>query len=133
MTIIKNLFYVLFAITGFLVYKNIIPTNIFVLGYTYLFIMYMLYHNVKKKHDVNVKVFAGIMLSLLGISYMVPFTNNLIIGITMFILAYFTVINLIRYIKVYDAKKEENSYPVVVLSSLMIVMLYLLIFMKMFD
>lgn len=133
---IKNLIYILiyltFALAAILVYKSIIPVDIFVYGYTYSFILYMLFEKVKNKSKVNAKIFAGILFSLLGLSYTTP-NNSMIIGITLFLLAYFTISNLIRYIKDYNTYKNDNSFPIVALSSLMIVILYLFIAMKIFT
>lgn len=129
---ISNLVFIIFAFAGVLVYKSIIPLNIFVYGYTYTFILYMLYQKSKSNSKVNVKVFPGIWSSLLGLFYTTPY-NNMTMGITLLLLAYLAISNLIIYIKDYNSSSNDNSFPIVALSSLMIVLLYLLIAMKMLS
>lgn len=129
MKITKKILYVFFATMAFLAYKNIISMNLFIYAYNYFFIIYMLYCVIKQNKKVNAKLFGGVAFSLLGLAYTIPY-KIILLGITLFILAILTIINLTIYIKSYDANDEKNSYALVFLSMIMIVMCFLLIAMN---
>lgn len=86
---------------------NIIYTNLFLYLYTYSFITYILYFEMKKSKEVNARIFGAIAFSLFAVSFVKP-DNVTILVITLIILAVLLIRNLIKYIKNYDINKSSN-------------------------